>query len=113
MKVQKVHADELKADFPLQQARVDRLIRSYKGEWNEEEKRRIQESLDTFSGCEDVKWIFEQMQMSRFRCCVCGCEFWDRTGCNPYPVVDDENAVCCDACNKKIVIPIRIRMLSE
>ncbi len=44
------------------------------------------------------------------KCCICGCEFigW---GNNPYPIVNDENARCCDDCNKLLVIPARIAQL--
>ena len=40
-------------------------------------------------------------------CCICGKEFvgW---GNNPYPVVTDDDARCCDECNAKYVIPARL-----
>ena len=40
-------------------------------------------------------------------CCICGKRFtgW---GNNPYPVVKDEDARCCDACNDNRVIPARL-----
>ena len=44
-------------------------------------------------------------------CCICGKEFkgW---GNNPYPVVKDEDARCCDDCNMEFVIPARIAELA-
>lgn len=40
-------------------------------------------------------------------CCICHCEFtgW---GNNPWPVNDEEDARCCDACNEAFVVPARI-----
>lgn len=40
-------------------------------------------------------------------CCICGKRFtgW---GNNPWPVVEDENARCCDECNDTEVIPARL-----
>lgn len=43
-------------------------------------------------------------------CCICGCEFIGY-GNNPYPVVDDEDARCCDFCDGMVVIPARIRAI--
>ena len=45
-------------------------------------------------------------------CCICGKVFkgW---GNNPYPVVKDEDARCCDDCNMEFVIPARIAELAE
>ena len=45
------------------------------------------------------------------KCCICGKEFvgW---GNNPYPVVKDEDARCCDDCNMEFVIPARIAELA-
>ena len=40
-------------------------------------------------------------------CCICG-ERFTGWGNNPYPVVDDEDARCCDKCNGDTVIPARI-----
>lgn len=48
----------------------------------------------------------------KYICCICGKEFigW---GNNPYPVVKDEDARCCDDCNVMYVIPARIEALAE
>lgn len=48
----------------------------------------------------------------KYVCCICGKEFigW---GNNPYPVVKDEDARCCDDCNAMYVIPARIEALSN
>lgn len=41
------------------------------------------------------------------KCCICGCEFtgW---GNNPWPVVKDEDAYCCNDCDAMYVLPARI-----
>lgn len=43
-------------------------------------------------------------------CCICGKEIvgW---GNNPWPVVKEEDAECCDECNDTKVIPARIKNL--
>lgn len=48
--------------------------------------------------------------MNEYICCICGKKFtgW---GNNPYPVVKDENARCCDECNSTVVIPTRIEQM--
>ncbi len=43
-------------------------------------------------------------------CCICG-ETFEGYGNNPYPVVKEENARCCDDCNSMVVIPARIANL--
>ena len=45
--------------------------------------------------------------MEKKICCICGKEF-EGWGNNPYPVVKDEDARCCDECNDEVVIPARI-----
>lgn len=47
-----------------------------------------------------------------FVCCICGAESVGY-GNNPYPVVEDRDAVCCDRCNLTKVIPARLRMARE
>lgn len=44
------------------------------------------------------------------KCCICGKEFvgW---GNNPWPVNNDDDAVCCDDCNLLYVIPARMQNL--
>lgn len=44
--------------------------------------------------------------MQKFKCCICGEEF-EGYGNNPAPVVEDEDARCCDGCNLASVIPAR------
>ena len=39
-------------------------------------------------------------------CCICGLCF-EGFGNNPWPVVDSENAVCCDDCDSLVVLPER------
>lgn len=46
------------------------------------------------------------------KCCICGEEF-QGVGNNPYPVVKDEGARCCDDCNTLFVIPARIKAMID
>jgi len=41
------------------------------------------------------------------KCCICGKEIkgW---GNDPWPVVKDNDAECCDECNYEVVLPARI-----
>ena len=43
-------------------------------------------------------------------CCICGKECENEWGNNPYPLVKDENARCCDECNM-LVIAERLGLL--
>ena len=43
-------------------------------------------------------------------CCFCGKEITD-WGNNPAPVCTIEGARCCDVCDNRFVIPIRIMMM--
>ena len=47
---------------------------------------------------------------NRFKCCICGhnCVGY---GNNPWPIVNDDNARCCDICNERKVIPERINLV--
>lgn len=47
-----------------------------------------------------------------YTCCICGKEFND-WGNNPWPVVLDPDAKCCDDCNWKKVIPARIKEINN
>ena len=40
---------------------------------------------------ETAKRFFKEQNMKKFTCCICGCDFFDWTGCNPEPVMDLEN----------------------
>lgn len=46
------------------------------------------------------------------KCCICGKRIVGY-GNNPYPVVDDDEARCCDECNSKYVIVARLARLIE
>ena len=50
------------------------------------------------------------MKTHKFQCCICKKEF-ERFGNNPHPV--KESGRCCDECNKKHVIPTRIKIINE
>ena len=45
-----------------------------------------------------------------FKCCICG-KVFSGYGNNPWPVVKDEMARCCDHCNDTVVIPERINLV--
>lgn len=47
-----------------------------------------------------------------FKCCICGRTF-NGYGNNPWPVVNDPEARCCDQCNDEKVIPARILQIME
>ncbi len=44
------------------------------------------------------------------RCCICG-QLFMGMGNNPWPVIDEDDASCCDLCNQYIVVPARIEMI--
>lgn len=50
--------------------------------------------------------------MKNVKCCICNAEIIGY-GNNPYPVVNDENSVCCDLCNMMVVIPRRLEKLQN
>lgn len=54
-------------------------------------------------------------ELNILTCCICGKEFIDRTGHNPWPVIVDNTGkkVCCEACNATVVIPARFEMARE
>lgn len=54
----------------------------------------------------------DNMKPNTFRCCICGQDFTG-FGNNPWPVVKDEDARCCDVCNETKVIPARILQIME
>ena len=37
----------------------------------------------------------------------------DFSGCNPDPIVKDENAVCCHECDEKYVMPARVKQIAS
>ena len=45
-------------------------------------------------------------------CCICGKKFigW---GNDPWPVVIDKDAECCDECNMSVVLAARIKQMQE
>ncbi len=45
-------------------------------------------------------------------CCICG-EPLEGYGNNPEPFMDADEGQCCDACNLKFVIPLRIEIMRE
>lgn len=50
------------------------------------------------------------MSNQGYTCCICGKKFagW---GNNPYPVVKEENARCCDYCNNDKVLAARLAQM--
>ena len=49
-------------------------------------------------------------KLPKYKCCICGKEFVGY-GNNPWPVVKDENARCCNGCNNEKVIAARIELM--
>lgn len=47
-----------------------------------------------------------------YECCICHKIFTD-WGNDPWPVVKDEDARCCDDCDMNVVIPARIADLCK
>ena len=45
-------------------------------------------------------------------CCICK-KLFTGYGNNPYPIIDESKAVCCDMCNQTKVIPARITQMNE
>lgn len=45
-----------------------------------------------------------------YECCICGkiCTDW---GNDPWPVIEAEDARCCDECNATVVVPARLERL--
>ena len=43
-------------------------------------------------------------------CCICG-GWFEGYGNNPWPVVRNEDAICCDKCNATKVVPARIDLM--
>lgn len=43
-------------------------------------------------------------------CCICG-QVFAGFGNNPWPIVRDDGAECCDECNANFVIPARIDLM--
>lgn len=58
---------------------------------------------------EFLEHMVEGMESGRI-CAICGAPI-EGFGNNPYPVVKDEGARCCDLCDSMVVIPARIRAL--
>ena len=47
----------------------------------------------------------------KHKCCICNCDF-EGYGNNPWPLVTDEGARCCDECNHYVILE-RIRQITE
>ena len=48
-----------------------------------------------------------------FVCCLCGKSVHGAWGNNPWPLSDDANDRCCDACNATKVIPARLGIIAD
>ena len=46
------------------------------------------------------------------KCCICGKEIGGY-GNNPWPLLTEPGAKCCDGCNWMYVIPARIKNMAE
>ena len=92
----------------IQEKRLELLKRSMTGAWTEEDTARTEKDLESFNGLDMAGGFFRNQHMRKFKCCICGADFWDYTGCNPDPIIEDENAVCCHDCDRLFVLPARI-----
>lgn len=50
------------------------------------------------------------MSQLGYECCICHKIFTD-WGNDPWPVVKDDDARCCDACDMNVVVPARIAQM--
>lgn len=48
-----------------------------------------------------------------WKCDICGKVFHGGYSNDPYPILSDIDAECCDECNINIVIPARIKAFKE
>lgn len=48
-----------------------------------------------------------------FICCLCGKEVTGAWGNNPWPLSNDSDERCCDACNANKVIPARLGIIAD
>lgn len=51
----------------------------------------------------EVPYSEENCTTEKHVCCICGEEF-EGWGNNPYPLVKDEDARCCDECNNLVIL---------
>lgn len=67
------------------------------------------EDKSVAEGAFDLDFIginaFNEAVLPKYTCCICG-ENFEGYGNNPYPYKDE--GTCCDACNRKFVIPARL-----
>ena len=50
--------------------------------------------------------------MNENKCIICG-ETFEGKGNNPYPLASFEEGVCCDDCNRDVVIPARLKEIEK
>ena len=76
--------------------------------------RTVAESLEDFyMDFDDVNAFGIKLQEGKeveYTCCICGDDF-EGYGNNPSPY--KESGKCCDACNRKFVIPVRLMQLQD
>lgn len=93
---------------PVCPSRVEMISKSYSNGWTAEDKQEIRKSFADYKGRDDAKKEFLKANMRKMTCCICGCDFIDWTGNNPYPFGDGEKESCCNDCNNRFVIPARL-----
>lgn len=110
VETKKIPVSEINFDAcgPLCESRVEMLDKSFSNSWTEEDKKQIKDSFKDYKGREDAKEAFIDANMRKFTCCICGCDFIDWTGNNPYPFADGEKYTCCHDCNRRFVLPARL-----
>ena len=52
------------------------------------------------------------MERHWFTCCICGRKVFE-FGCAPWPIVEKDDADCCQYCDWQVVIPARFKMAAE
>lgn len=99
--------DQFVFTHPTYESRVNLLEKSLTGNWTDEDKEEVECGLKDFKGAAIAKKYFRDRNMRKITCCICGCDFYDQTGCNPWPIMDGENNSCCHRCDDLFVQPVR------
>ena len=115
MESKKVNTEDMNLSpcGPVCPSRVKMITKSFSNSWTKEDKKQIRDSFKDFKGREDAKKAFINANMRKFTCCICGCDFIDWTGNNPYPFGDGEKQSCCHECNRLFVLPARLAMIGK
>lgn len=72
----------------------------------------FEQEFDNVDAYGDKLESLTEAAAKHFTCCICG-EDSEGYGNNPEPYKSAESGKCCDACNKKFVIPARLNKLEN